>query len=1117
MVSEAAASQTGTATILFTDLVDSTGLRVRIGEDAAEALRRVHDRLLADAVARHNGTLVKGLGDGIMATFGAAADAVAAAVAIQQAVDTHNRRMPQRHLGIRVGMSVGDVVWEKGDCFGTSVIEAARLCEAAQSGQILAAELVRLLTRGRGGYRFGPVGELSLKGLAEPVVACEVSWEPVAQTEIPRPPRLGVGAALSFVGRSAEQEALALAWAKARDGQRQVVLVSGEPGIGKTRLATEMALAAHADGATVLLGTCDEHMGVPYRPFVEALQHYVTHAPLAVLAAHTEQYRGELVRLVPELARRVGDLPAPQDAQAETQRYLMFEAATGLLAAASQRGPVVLVLEDLHWAAAPELLLLKHVVRSAEPMRLLVIGTYRDTELSRNDPLTEVLADLRREPGVDRLALQGLDDEAVVALVTAAAGHELSDAGVELAHSLRRDAEGNPFFITEILRRLVETGMLVRDGGRWRYTGDIAGLAIPESVREVIGRRLDRLSEATRRLLGQAAVIGRQFDLALLARVAETTEDAILDALDEAGEAALVTELPGAMGQFTFSHTLIRTTLYEDMGATRRSRLHRRVGEVLEDLAADHPAASERVDQLAYHWLAATQAADAEKAVAYARRAGDRALVGLAFEEAAVHYERALTILAPRGRDDEVLRCDLLLARGDAQRRAGDARYQETVAEAAGAARALADPERLALAALGSARPGGWMARGNIVDATLIALYEEAIAALGDGDSLLRARLFGQLAVELVYTHERERRDALSRDAIEIAERIGDRAGLAHVLVLRLIAMNDPYTLTERLALTARLAALAEELGSIDLAYHAALHRTGALFESGDIDGAERGLADVERRAGELRQPFYSWFALMGRAMLAIMRGAADGEAQAFRAFEVGTAGGQPGAPPGFGAQLALIRYDQGRLGELVGPVQANVEAMPHIPAWRAALAMFYCETDRVAEAREQIDTIRETGLDAPLNWTWTAYMVNLCRVAEYLHDRELAAWVYERLLPIAEQMDMIIVVVVSTGSCALPCGILAGVLGRWDEAERHFERALAMNARFGARASVVRTQRAYGAMLLERDRPGDPERAARLIAAALTEADVLGMTRETVRLRELETRLAAEAGSPAR
>jgi predicted ATPase len=249
-------------------------------------------------------------------------------------------------------------------------------------------------------------------------------------------------------GRSAQApEALSVAWAKARDGQRQVVLLAGEPGIGKTRLGIEAGRAAHADGGIVLFGGCEEDVGLPYRPFVEALRRYVTHASDAVLADHVQTHRGELARLVPELARRVADLPAPQEAAAETERFLLFEAVTGLLAAASQERPLVLVLDDLHWAGAPELLLLKHLVRSAEPMRLLVIGTYRDTELSRTHPLTPILADVRREAGVERLSLHGLDDAAIETLVAAVARHELDAPLIALAHAVRRETEGNPLFI----------------------------------------------------------------------------------------------------------------------------------------------------------------------------------------------------------------------------------------------------------------------------------------------------------------------------------------------------------------------------------------------------------------------------------------------------------------------------------------------------------------------------------------------------------------------------------------------------------------------------------------------------------------------------------------------
>ncbi len=1109
MSTQPAGSHAATATILFTDLVGSTAQRAQLGEEAAETLRRAHDRLLADAIAASRGTVAKHVGDGIMATFTGAADAVAAAVAIQQAVDGHNRRAGSAPLAVplavRIGISLGDVTWEQSDCFGTPVIEAARLCAAAEGGQILVADLVRLTARGRGGHTFAPVGPIALKGLPEPVVACAVAWEPLEQMGLPLPPRLGTRPPFAMFGRGAEAEALALAWAKAKDGQRQVVLIAGEPGIGKTRLAAEAARAAHADGGTVLFGACDEDVGLPYRPFVEALRHYVTHAPDDVLAAHVRTHRGELTRLVPELGRRIAELPAPQVAEAETERFLLFEAVTGLLAAASRERPLVLVLEDLHWAGAPELLLLKHLIRSAEPMRLLVISTYRDTDLSRTHPLTPMLADLRREAGVERVSLHGLDDTAVETLVAAVARHELDEALVALAHAVRRETEGNPFFIGEVIRHLSESGALFEENGRWTYRGAIAALGIPEGVREVIGRRLGRLSEATNRVLGLAAVIGRQFDLALLAKIAEVSEDAVLDALDEATAAALVSEVRGGAEQFTFRHALIRTTLYEELSAPRRARLHQRVGEALEDLVQATPGV--RVEELAYHWLAATHAADVGKAIGYARQAGERALAGLAFEEAAAHFERALAVLEPRDSDGGRLRCDLLLAFADAQCRSGNASYRETVAKAVEAARALGDGQRLARAAIASARPGGFLASVSLVDEPLIALYEEASIALGDADSLLRARLLGQLAVELLLTPDRARRDALSREAVAITRRLGDRTGLAEVLILRLFATGDPFTLAERIELTAELAALAGEVSSSELAYNAAFLRTRALLESGDIGGAERALVDTERLAGELRQPFYMWFARMERTMLAVMRGAPDSEALARATFELGTAAGQPDAPVVFGAQMYGIRENQGRLSELTGAVRANVDAMPHIPTFRASLTWLYCDTDQAAAAREQVDILRINGFDHPPSSVWGGYMVYLSGAVCDLHDRSAAAVFYDRLRLVAGQV-VTVGFLACGGSYALHCGMLAACLARWDDAEHHFADALAMNEHLGARPYVVRTRRAWAAMLLDRGAPDDAARARELIATGLAEAEALGMAREVVRFQRLHERL---------
>src|SRR5581483_4762311 len=378
-----------------------TGLRSRLGDDAAEELRRDHDRLVAVAVMTNRGRVVKNLGDGVMATFTAASEALGAAVAIEQALDRHrwsgSSEMP---LEVRIGVSAGDVAFEEADCFGTPVVEASRLCAIAGGGKILVSEVVRLLAGTAGGHAFVPVGALDLKGLAAPVPAYEVTWERLAGPPLPLPALL-TGAGRIFVGRNEELERLFQLWKKAVAGERRVALLGGEPGIGKTRLAIELAGGVRESGGVVLAGRCDEDLGVPYQPFVEALRHYVTHAGVPRLGRHG----GELTRLVPELRERVADLADPLQSDPETERYRLFDAVASWLAEVSADAPVLMVLDDVQWAAKPTLLLLRHVLRSAEPLRLLVVVTYRDTDIGRGDPLTGFLADPRREGAAERLSL----------------------------------------------------------------------------------------------------------------------------------------------------------------------------------------------------------------------------------------------------------------------------------------------------------------------------------------------------------------------------------------------------------------------------------------------------------------------------------------------------------------------------------------------------------------------------------------------------------------------------------------------------------------------------------------------------------------------------------------
>ena len=414
-----AGDSSGTATVLFTDLVGSTASRARLGEEAAEALRKVHDGLIDKAIGSKGGKVVKHLGDGVMATFASAADALSAAVAVQQALARHNRSGHAADaLEVRIGLAAGDVVLEDGDVYGTPVIEASRLCGVARGGQVLASEVVRLLAVSRGGHRFTSVGALELKGFPEPVPAVEVAWAFEAAT-VPMPAALGPHGSFRFVGRETEAEIITRLGKETAGGESRVVLVAGEAGVGKTRLVAEVAGQLHGEGVVVLFGRSEEELGVPYQPFAEALSEYMAAAPPEDLGRQLGPLGGELSRLVPGLPARVAGLAPPAQAEPETERYRLFEAVRELLVAVSDTAPVVLVLDDLHWAARPTLALLMHLARHPEGARLLIIGTYRDTDLGRTHPLAEVLADLRRLAGTERIALTGLDQAGLVAFVEA--------------------------------------------------------------------------------------------------------------------------------------------------------------------------------------------------------------------------------------------------------------------------------------------------------------------------------------------------------------------------------------------------------------------------------------------------------------------------------------------------------------------------------------------------------------------------------------------------------------------------------------------------------------------------------------------------------------------------
>ncbi|MCA1844591.1 MAG: AAA family ATPase, partial [Actinobacteria bacterium] len=869
------AGTSGLLAVCFTDLAGSTELMGSVGDRGWDRLRTDHFSALREALTAHAGREVKNTGDGMLAVFGSAAEAVDAAVAMEQAVDVHARRAGVP-LAMRVGIALGDVTHDADDVFGTPVVEAARLVAAAGPGQILCTAVVRAVAGTRSSAPFTPVGALELKGLAEPVEAFEVFWERAEGAVRPLPPLL-TGTGRVFVGRVEQLGALGQAWKESAAGDRRVVLLGGEPGIGKTRLAAHLAGQVAGHGALVLAGRCDEDLGVPYQPFVEALRHHMAHT---TGPPRLGRHAGELVRLIPELPDRIPDLPPPLRSDVETERYRLFDAVAAWLADASAEASVLLVLDDLHWAAKPTLLLLRHVLQSAEPMRLLVVATYRDTDIGRGHPLAEFIADIHRIPGAVRLPVRGLDGPEVAAFIEAAAGHDLDEESAALARLVWRETEGNAFFVTEVLRNLLEVGAVEQRDGRWTVAVTEDRIPVPESVRDVIGRRLSRLSEEANRVLACAAVIGLEFEPAVVEAAGAFTEEAVLAALEEAMSARLVVEVPGVVPRNRFTHALVRDTLYSELSAARRTALHRHVAEALETLHQNR--LDDHLPALAHHWArASAPAAHTERAVEYAARAGDRALAQLAHDEAVAYYRSALELLdAADGHPDEGRRLTLLLALGEAQRRAGEPAHRETLLEAAHLADERGDAGALARAVLAN-RGGAWTATGG-VDHERIAALRAALAAVPDDRLAVRAQLLGNLAAESTFVDadaDADNRRILD-EALSLARRSGDPATLAGVLQVRFRALPGPEAPLKRATESAELLAAAETLGDPVALCYALLLRGRAAIETGERDEVDQCFTRAERIAQETGQPALLGFDALYRAGLAEASGWTDAVAR---------------------------------------------------------------------------------------------------------------------------------------------------------------------------------------------------------------------------------------------
>jgi DNA-binding CsgD family transcriptional regulator len=889
-----------------------------------------------------------------------------------------------------------------------------------------------------------------------------------------------------FIGRQRELDALQAALARAVSGQPGVVLLTGEPGIGKTRTAQE--LVEHAGGLNVLAlwGRCPEEPGAPpYWPWLQLIRRYVALQDEDVLGEMLGSAAAYVAALDPEQLGRLGvDRPVPPESDAAKARFRVFDAIAGFWRRAAARQPLLLVIDDLHRADVPSLRLLEFIMAEADDSRLMLLGTYRDSEVVRQHPLSDTLAELHRHVSVQRYLLGGFspaETARFVATVDAA-------ASAELATALHEQTEGHPLFLTELV---LDRNQVRAPSGK---PAGVGARAVPKGVREAIGVRLNRLNPSCLRVLQHAAVFGREFRLELLQQVlADLTEDDCLAALAEARTASLIDALAES-GGYQFAHALVRDTLYDELPAAQRARWHQRIGQAFE--MAYQGDLTPCFSALAHHYHAAGAAGDVSKAIKYATRAAERAAAMQAHEEASRHYRQACELL-PAGPATEARRCHLLLGLGNAQNSAGASELAlATFADAATCARRLGEASLLARAAIGF---GDAQWRLGSEGSQAVVLIREALARVAPADARGRTALLTALCQALLFSNQPDAAETVFRQAVALARELDDPLMLFRALCAILPGRWFPDRLALRIEAAREATELVHRAGHPEWGapYLSGWH-TGDLMESGDTVAAT-ATARFHLVTGEtMREPFNQAVALAALAMIATHEGRfADAEPLAVQALHCGQRFDRANAAGIFGVQMFTLRRHQGRLGELAPVLRQFLGKASSSATWQPGLAVLHCELGARDEARAVFEKLAASGFAAmPQDAIRIASLAYLAEVCVWLGDTVRAATLFDLLRPYAGRNLVFGAHTASFGAAARLLGMLATTLQRWDVAQQQFEYALQFDQCSGGRPWLAQSRLAYAAMLLRRGGSADRERALPLLEAALGEARQLGMAR---------------------
>ena len=1079
-------------TILFTDVEGSTDLRTERGDAAAHRILRSHEDVVRRCVTDHDGKEIKALGDGFMVAFPSVRNALVCAIAIQRELEERNIESPGEELRVRIGINTGEVTVEGDDIYGQAVNAAARIAAKANGGEILVSEIVRQLAGSGPDFTFADRGRVRLKGFPD-------RWHLyglVDDTAQPAEPGAAFARRTPFVGREAERAELRQLITQVKGGRGALVMIGGEPGVGKTRLAEELAVRCAREGFQTFVGHCYEMAGAqPYIPVVEVYEQALSRAPAPqAFRQFLADEAPEIARLVPKLRQLCTDIPPPLDLPPEQERRYLFNSVWEVLARAARVQPVLLVLDDLHWADEPTMLLVAHLAERVGEVPLFMVGLYRDSELDAGRPLSRTFEELTRRRLAGRMPLRRLERDGVAQLLQGLAGQE---APPELVDVLFRATEGNPFFAEEVFKHLAEEGRLFNQEGRFRTDLSPNDLDVPEGVRMVVGARLRRLGEEGPKVLGTAAVLGRVFSFELLQMVEERPEERLLDILEDAERARLIftVEAEGDEDRFIFAHELIRQTVLGELLPPRRRRLHARAADALERVHAG--ALEPQAAAIAHHLLQAGQAADPKRTFRSLCLAGQWALETAAFEEALTHLEEAASRMDAASPAE---RADLLSRLGNARRNNGQwSEAIDTWKEAVDAYEACGDVEAAGRIAADAAYSLAWASRWE----EGVAIAQRGIDLLGDRVSATRARLLAMQGMVMGFVGVPfEVGDALLTQALALADELGDpplrgscllatafnryawwhgkecaEAGLEAAELLR--AAGSAWEEASVLGITAQglmglgrfgdahnvaadLKPLAERVGHVAALMQCPRIEHGMVgyAETGDLDALEafawrdlrfatdHGMAWVSNSHGWLGLAFF-------------FKGEWDKARQHLEtAAEL--------EPPG-----RLHGCDRGLLFEF----------RAYAGEREAALAML--DADDVLPVPGQ-----------PNGWGQWMMLLAAVEGLYVLDERDRAASYYDLVLECIERTQTICASFHDWRLLQRRAGIAAMAGRSWDDAEGHFRTALRQAEELPHLPEQAHTRRFFAQMLLERDGPGDRAEAAQLAAEAADLYRRMGMPR---------------------